>query len=282
MSIELGPDRAVVHDHEAACVPRLVADLVARPALRLEEVLEVAQLTTRLDLKYVLPLDRLTEFLDGLPPHLASLDVDGRRVFSYESTYFDTAGLALYRSHAQGRRRRYKTRTRSYCDTVDAMFEVKLKGRRSETVKFRLPHDFRQRDRLTHQSSDFLERVVGDVYGLDVPVLRPVLTTTYRRATLVDVEHRTRATVDVHLGWSDSRTVHRADHVAVIESKSMSGPGVADAVLAEMGVRPVRMSKYCLGVALLNPDVAANPWSRLLRTQFGWRRSPEAGADLSF
>ena len=62
----------------------------------------------------------------------------------------------------------------------------------------------------------------------------------------------------------------------LIESKSRAGPGPADALLRSRGVRPVRISKYCLGVALLHPDTAANPWNRLLNRQFAWQRTAEA------
>jgi hypothetical protein len=186
--------------------------------------------------------------------------------------YFDTAGFALYRHQVQGRRKRYKARTRSYCDTADTMLEVKLKGQRGQTLKERLPYDFARRSELTGQGRAFLEAVVADAYGFTVPTLRPVLTTTYRRATLVDLERPSRLTIDVNLGWSDDVSSYRADHLALIESKRLSGRDPIDALLGALGARPVRISKYCLGVALLNPETAANPWSRLLRRQFGWQR----------
>ena len=110
--------------------------------MSLDHVLSVAELITRLELKYILPLEALPSFLDRLPHTLAALDIDRRRIFSYESVYFDTDSFTLYRHHVQGRRKRYKTRTRSYCDTVDTMFEVKLKGRRDQSVKERLRYDF--------------------------------------------------------------------------------------------------------------------------------------------
>ena len=66
------------------------------------------------------------------------LDIDGRRVFGYESTYFDTPDCEQYRAHRQGRRRRYKVRSRSYVDTGLSMFEVKTKGLRGATVKHRM------------------------------------------------------------------------------------------------------------------------------------------------
>ena len=252
----------------------LVANLAGRTAVCLDEVLAIAELSTRVDLKYVIPIEQLGDFVDRLPRRFAALEITGRRVFRYESMYFDTADFAFYRSHVQGRRKRYKARSRSYCDTGSAMLEVKLKGPRGQTVKVRLPYDYHHRAVMTSQGKAFLERVVGEQYGLEVPMVQPVLMTRYRRATLVDVEQRTRLTIDTHLGWSDSRTTRRADDLALIESKSMSGPGAADTVLCGMGVRPVRMSKYCLGVALLHPDIAANPWNRLLRSQFGWQRDP--------
>ena len=53
-------------------------------------------------------------------------------------------------------------------------------------------------------------------------------------------------------------------------------PAETARMLRSMGVRPVRISKYCLGVALLHPDTAANPWNRLLNRQFAWQRTAEA------
>ena len=115
--------------------------------------------------------------------------------------------------------------------------------------------------------------MIAQAYGFTAPPLWPSLTTAYRRATLVDLDRRSRLTIDVNLGWSDGVSSHRAEDLALIESKSLAGPGPADALLRSMGLRPVRISKYCLGVALLHPDTAANPWNRLLIRQFDWQRT---------
>lgn len=251
----------------------LGGDLHGRRSLCLEQVLSVAGLTTRVDRKYLVPIVTLPSLLDNLPEELAALEVDGRRMFTYESVYFDTDDFALYRQHVQGRRRRYKVRSRSYCDSGDAMFEVKLKGRRGETVKERRHHEYEHRQEMTPDARAFVESVVSAAYGLTVPSLHPMLTTRYRRVTLVDTEAPTRLTIDVALSWADSKGSHQADHLAMIESKSASGSGPIDAALRSAGVRPVRMSKYCLGVALLHPDTPANRWSRLLRQQLGRERT---------
>jgi VTC domain-containing protein len=272
MSAELAGERPV--DDGDASLSLLAHHLRGRTAVSLERVLSVAQLTTRVELKYLVPLAALPAFLHGLPPALMTLDIGGRRIFDYESVYFDTESFALYRNHVQGRRKRYKARIRSYCNSGDAMFEVKLKGRRGQTVKERLPYDFERRRELTREGRLFLDTMLAQAYGFTAPPLRPSLTTAYQRATLVDLEHRSRLTIDVNLSWFDGDNSHHADQVALIESKSLAGPGPSDALLRSMGVRPARISKYCLGVALLHPDLAANPWNRLLISNFDWQRRP--------
>ena len=60
--------------------------------------------------------------------------------------------------------------------------------------------------------------------------------------------------------------------MVIVETKSADGQGAADRALAELGIRPVSMSKYCLGVAALHPELPANKWSRLL-TRHDWARA---------
>jgi hypothetical protein len=253
-------------------VAEYLAALERRPPVELAELMAVAELATRVDQKYLVPTELLTELMARLPEQLAVLDIDGRRVFDYESVYFDTEAFALYHQHIQGRRKRFKARTRTYRDTGEMMFEVKLKGLRGVTVKERLAYESAAADELTDEGRDFLHAVVDAAYGVAVPPLGPRLSTAYRRSTLVDREQRSRVTVDLDLTWSDDQTCCTATGLALVESKSGSGSGAVDLVLARMGIRPVRMSKYCIGVALLHPDMAANKWHRLLVRHFGWQR----------
>ena len=117
--------------------------------------------------------------------------------------------------------------------------------------------------------------MVAEAYGLEVPDLHPVLTTRYRRATLVDVDNVLRLTIDVGLHWADAARGKSSNDLALVESKTTSGPGHLDALLRAAGVRPVSISKYCAGVAVLRDDVPANRWSRVLRQRFEWERTPE-------
>jgi hypothetical protein len=68
----------------------------------------------------------------------------------------------------------------------------------------------------------------------------------------------------------------------LVETKSPGSGGAADRALRELGLRPVRISKYCVAVALLHPGIRANPWHRTLRRYFGASsdriRVPEPGS----
>ena len=142
----------------------LVGAVAGLPSISLPEVLAMAELQVRVDRKYLVDLGTFVELvgrLDGF----AVLDIDGRRSFDYESAYFDSPDLLLYRQHLQGRRRRYKVRTRAYLDSGECAFEVKLKGGRSETVKARMPYPLQDRDRLNGQAREFLAERLRTEYG---------------------------------------------------------------------------------------------------------------------
>jgi len=116
----------------------VLAELASRVApISLAETTDQAALQTRIDKKYLLPISLLGHVLDDLGAGLRALEIDGLRVFGYESVYFDTPRLQFYRDHVQGRRLRHKVRTRRYVDSDLTMLEVKEKGGRGETVKHR-------------------------------------------------------------------------------------------------------------------------------------------------
>lgn len=178
-----------------------VANAVAAlPSAGLAEVTEQAALQVRIDRKCMVPVERFAELIVRLPQGYAVLEVDGLRGFAYESVYFDTPDLLTYR-HLQGRRRRYKVRTRAYLDTADCVFEVKLKGPRDRTVKAQLPYSLADRTHVTPPARAFLVDRLEKAYGQLAPRLAARVTTLYRRTTLVDLDRGTRLTCDVDLTY---------------------------------------------------------------------------------
>jgi hypothetical protein len=248
----------------------VAGSVAALPAVSLTEVLARASLQTRVDRKYLVPVDRFAELAAGLPGTWAVLEIDRRRGFAYESVYFDTPDLLTYRQHLQGRRRRYKVRTRAYLDSGDCTIEVKLKGRRDQTVKARLPYPMADRARLTPPARAFLADQLQAVYGQPAPELAAQVTTAYQRTTLVDLRHGTRLTCDVDLLCRGGGSVATGlSYHVLVETKSPGPPSGADTAVRHLGLRPLQLSKYCIAVALLHPGIRANPWHRTLRRYFG-------------
>jgi hypothetical protein len=234
------------------------------PPIGLEQLEDGSRLMTRVDRKYLVTASTMTRLAAELGDRFAVLRIGGLRQFRYTSTYFDTPDLLTFRQHRQGRRRRFKVRTRTYLDGGGHWLEVKLSGASGATDKHRIPYG--DAHALTPEAMDFLAGTLRDGLGLPPPArLEPVLATDYRRVTLVDTREPARITCDTGLAWRDGRglVAARRDRI-LLESKSAGGAALADRILRELGVRPVSVSKYCLGVAALW-QVPANRWHPVLR-----------------
>ena len=238
--------------------------------ISLKELNNLAELQTRVDRKYFVPADVFRSMIAKLAGELRVLDIDGKRTFGYESVYFDTPDLTTYRAHVQRRRLRFKARTRTYTDSGLCMFEVKLAGTRGETVKHRVPHPAEHRAELTDEALAHLRATLREVYHQDLPSeLRPTVLTTYRRTTFVFRAGEARLTCDVGLTCLDlQHEVRDSGTHVLVECKSSARRSAPDRILRELGVRPAAVSKYCVGVAALHPELPSNPWHQTLRRYF--------------
>ncbi len=234
--------------------------------MSLEELNDTASLQTRADRKYILGATELTAMLDGLTHRLAALDIDRQRSFGYESVYFDTPGLECYRSAAHRRRRRFKVRTRTYLDTQTTMLEVKTRGPRNLTVKKRQTHTYDARTSLDGHARSFVDTIIGR-NGL-ASTLVPVLTTTYERVTLVDLDDVARLTIDRDLRCTRGCRSISLGHLFIVETKSSGSPSATDRWLWERGLRPEKISKFGTGLAALDPALRANKWHRTMQRYF--------------
>jgi len=247
-----------------------------RPGISLAEVNSAAALQRRVDRTYLVTTDQMRNLGAALGSRFRSLEIEGQRLMRYDSVYFDSPSLTLFRAHSHGRRRRFKVRVRTYLDSGARFVEVKTKSGRGETVKHRIPYLTGERTVLDGEALDFVSSVLRQEYDVEPPPLVPVLVSRYRRTTLVDPAGGARLTCDVDMRWSTSRRTVEGPEKVLLESKT-TGKGQVDRELAMRGIRPISMSKYALGTALLHPGLAANRWNRLLRTEFDWRRDASDG-----
>ena len=262
----------------------------------LEDLNSAASLLTRVDRKYLVASSAAQNVVDALTGRALVLDIDGRRSFSYASTYFDTPGLDSYLQAARKRRHRFKIRTRSYLDSGLTFLEVKTRGPRGATIKQRLDYRAADADRLTEEGIDFVVECLAPLTGSaqearrTAQSLRPVMATTYRRTTLHLPDDDARATIDTDLAWtalaprsgassgSSSTTgagrtrptvvgrgaSRAAGPFAVVETKNPARHSPPDRYLWAAGPRPSRISQYAPGMAALHPELPANKWHRLL------------------
>ncbi|MDF3301871.1 polyphosphate polymerase domain-containing protein [Streptomyces tropicalis] len=236
----------------------------------LAQVDAAAALQHRTDRKYLLPLDGARLLVDRLAGSHHVLDLAGRRTTSYRSTYFDTERLGAWRAHVQGRRRRWKVRTRLYAEDGLCRVEVKTKDGRGATVKHALRASAGVYGHLGEHAADFVDGVLRRA-GIPVTAgaLSPAAEIRYVRAALADLDHGTRVTLDGGL------TCHHMDRTAaldpghvLVETKGGTRPAPADRLLLRLGARPVSLSKYVVGQSLLTPGLPDNDVRRLARRYF--------------
>jgi hypothetical protein len=242
----------------------------------LAEVDAVAALQHRVDRKYLVPLDRARHLIARLADSHHVLDLGGRRTTSYLSTYFDTLEFGAWRAHVQGRRRRWKVRTRLYAEDGLCRVEVKTKDGRGATVKHALKVPTAAYGELNAQAAEFVDGVLN---GAGIPVSAGELSTAvevrYVRAALADLEHGSRVTLDGTLSCRrNGRTAALDPGHVLIETKGGAQPAPADRLLLGMGARPISLSKYIVGQSLLTPGLLDNDVRRLARGHFTTQANP--------
>ena len=237
------------------------------PTVDLAGIQAVADLQRRFDRKYLVARTRIDQLLAALPEDTRVLEVAGRRLTDYSSFYFDTRDRRTYRDHVMGRRRRFKVRTRHYGDPAAAMLEVKCKGRRGQTIKHRWPHLSADPETLDDSALRLVESALLEQYGFDTPTgLSLAAAIRFQRITLLLPTAGERVTIDLDLTIAgNGREVRLGEHHALVETKEPQRRGHATRALTALGLRPDRVSKYCVGMAVTHPELRGNAWRPALR-----------------
>jgi hypothetical protein len=205
------------------------------------------ELLRRFDRKFVLRTDQLESVLGAIVGKYRLLPSAGHPLATYNTTYFDTPELFMFTQHARGRRPRFKVRIRHYPERCLSFLEIKRKTNRGETAKKRVELTYGQ-DEIVAANYDFVHKHTK----LDPASLRPILSTHFKRLTLIEPLLGERVTSDVFLSFKSGAVSREMQGVVVAEVKqadAMSRSAVVDALRA-IGARPRSFSKYSFGVAL--------------------------------
>jgi hypothetical protein len=191
--------------------------------------------------------------------------IDGIRQSEYHTTYLDDKDNIMYLNHHNGRLTRQKVRIRTYVDTNDYFFEVKLKNNHGRTKKKRI-HLTDADSYIQDGAADFLAE--HTMLPLTLSDLAPKLSNHFKRITLVNKAKTERLTIDRELSFhnEESGIDRNMDRLVVIEVKRDGNTySPIQELLREVRIFPSGFSKYCIGMALTTPGIKRNMFNERIR-----------------
>lgn len=230
------------------------------------EQMRTVKLMNRVDTKYVADEGQIMAFLERAAEYGYRVQItNGVRAARYDTRYFDTADRAMYIAHHNQQLTRQKIRTRHYEDGSACYLEVKNKSNRGRTKKVRIeiPHDQLMALNTT-EATTFL--TAESRY--EISTLSPALSTRFVRITLVNPMLTERVTIDLGLEYSDLMGGRNAaiQGMTIVEIKQDGNTtSTAKEILLGLRVKPMRISKYCLGTALTVEGIKRNRMLQKIR-----------------
>jgi len=219
-------------------------------------------LMKRYDTKFVFHAEKLQSVLEYLRNDYGVLEINNKRIFLYQTLYYDTDDYYFYRQHHDKKLSRYKIRCRTYADTKKCYIEVKCKTNKKKTIKDRLLiNNGMIRSNLLDEAVSFAR---DHVFGKDcenrVDNIKPALLVNYRRITLTNPRNHERITFDVDLTFSDGDHDLKMKNLVVAELKQshLIMSSYFSRYLKNMNIFPVQFSKYCMGVILMGKSTRYN------------------------
>lgn len=222
-------------------------------ALSLTELNSKASYLKRIDRKFLLTYWQFMEVLNDLKEDFQVLEIDWKRVFSYDNVYMDTPDYLFYNQHQNKLKSRTKIRTRLYKDSSLAFFEYKQKENWI-TKKFRYDFPVEEHGKMTKGKVRFFEWVWQSMYEwIKAPVISPAIKTKYKRITLVNKTWEERLTIDFDIVTKDLRNKKSSEvdlkNLVIIESKSLSKDCYSCNIIKSHGIAEASScSKYSLWV----------------------------------
>jgi len=218
------------------------------------------KLQDRVDTKYVFGEDRMPEVLTAMLPDYRLLEVAGVRGTRYRSLYFDTADLKHYRDHHNKRTFRSKVRFREYIGSGLVFLEVKRKTGRGRTDKKRM-----QVESIPDVLSEEQQAFVMKSSRMAQPV-EAILWNHFTRYTFVNKNAPERLTMDVGLRYSDPSGERELGGIIIAELKQERADRTSPFVriMRSRVMQASGMSKYCVGMLLMEKNVKHNAFKAVL------------------
>ncbi len=239
--------------------------------------MESVKLMNRIDTKYAMPLSLLPNILRSAQKDYYVQEIDGKRVATYDTIYYDTDTLDMYIRHHDQQLVRQKIRVRQYVDSNLTFLEIKRKNNKGRTNKKRiavpgfdisaettgvLKHKKKEDEQVSVE--EFIEKK-SRYHWLDIT---PHLWTKFHRITLVNKAKTERLTIDMNLVWNNVVSGEEKTYtdLVIVELKRDGNIHslMTDIMLNER-IHPFKISKYCIGTAITSPELKRNRFKKKIR-----------------
>ncbi|MBQ5378847.1 MAG: polyphosphate polymerase domain-containing protein [Paludibacteraceae bacterium] len=234
--------------------------------------MESVKLMNRIDTKYAVPMSVLPAILEAAQADYYAQEIDGLRIATYDTMYYDTETLDMYIRHHDRQLVRQKIRVRQYVESDLTFLEIKRKNNKGRTKKKRIAvpsfelqaNTFGESKRETWSVEDFIAAKSRYQWS----ELSPHLSTKFHRITLVNKAKIERLTIDMDLVWDNVLTGESKTfpELVIIELKRDGNvPSPMNKIMLDQRIHPLKISKYCIGTALTTPGLKKNRFKDKIR-----------------
>jgi hypothetical protein len=226
------------------------------------EGLEKVKLLNRVDSKFIFHVSELSSILNIIKSNYSLLEINELHSFNYETVYFDSPKFQLYHAHHNGKLNRFKIRRRHYLYNNQNFLEIKQKIKGNRTHKFRIEK--------SGEGNIFseIEQEILTLSGAPKIELEEKLKVYYTRLTFASKFENERITVDLGLTYSNENVKKEFKELAILEVKqdSMNRNSGVLLCLKTKKIRPLSISKYAIGIAMIESSVKKNAFkSKILQ-----------------
>ena len=234
--------------------------------------MESVKLMNRIDTKYAVPMAVLPAILEAAQADYYVQEIDGKRIATYDTMYYDTDSLDMYIRHHDRQLVRQKIRVRQYVDSDLTFLEIKRKNNKGRTSKKRItvPGFDISGDTFGHSKRSLwsVAEYIAAKSRYQWSELSPKLWTKFHRITLVNKAKTERLTIDMDLVWDNvvSGEKKTFSELVIIELKRDGNvPSRMTGIMLRLRQHPLKISKYCIGTALTTPGLKRNRFKKKIR-----------------
>lgn len=226
--------------------------------------MSAVKLMNRIDTKYVADDLTVAKLFSLIKDDYYVQEIDGKRVAKYDSIYYDTVDNHMYIIHQDKKLKRDKLRVRNYVDTGTYFCEVKHKNNHGRTKKKRI--EVGENVFLDVKSDEKTrEFVENQLPTYDFDGFMKKLSTSFERITIVNKGKTERITIDFNVRFHNFENGNDTG-IAPLVIMELKRDGQCESIfqkaLFELRVKPLSISKYCIGRALTDKTLKQNRFKK--------------------